>query len=209
MMKVALGAAPDWLDVSRETMDRFDLLVALVQKWTPVVNLISKASSAQIWDRHVYDSAQVFSARPPESKTWVDLGSGAGFPGLVVAILAKEHQPGLQVTLVEADQRKATFLSQAVRLLGLSSIVIPERIETLEPQGADVVSARALAPLTVLCGYAHRHLAPGGLAVFLKGAQAAEEVLDARKAWRFDLIRQPSRTDPAATILELRDIAHV
>ncbi|MGL6209809.1 MAG: 16S rRNA (guanine(527)-N(7))-methyltransferase RsmG [Paracoccaceae bacterium] len=210
MITPSYEARPDWLTVSIETYERLGVFATLVQKWNPAINLVSRASVSQLWDRHILDSAQIFElVAVPSDARWLDLGSGAGFPGLVVAILAAEHQPTLQVTLVESDRRKATFLSQAVRSLDLKAEVVAERVEVFPPNGADFLSARALAGLDVLCGYATRHLHPRGLAVFPKGAQVEEEIATAVKSWQFDVQRHQSRTDPTATILVMKDVRHV
>ena len=123
------------------------------------------------------DSAQLFALRPQAARSWLDLGSGAGFPGLVMAILADQHQPDLAVTLVESDRRKAVFLGEATRKLGLSSKIICERIEDVTPQNADVVSARALSSLSNLCAHVARHANANGMGLFPKGANAAAEIL--------------------------------
>lgn len=200
---------PDWLDASADTIDRLDQFVGLVRKWNPAINLVSKKSLPGLWDRHVLDSAQLFSQMPGAASHLADLGSGGGFPGMVLAILAAEKLPALRVTLVEADRRKATFLSEAARHLSLRCTVVAERIEDLPPLRADVLTARALAPLTGLCGFAHRHLAPDGLALFAKGAQVESEIAEARKSWSFRLNRVPSKSDQDATILSLCEIRHV
>lgn len=193
-------------NVSRETLQRLKDYEALVRHWTPAINLISKASIPMIWDRHILDSAQVFPLCPPSAQSWMDVGSGAGFPGLVVAILAKDSKPELKVTLVEADARKATFLRHAAGRLGLSVDVITDRIESLSPEKADVISARALAPLVSLLSIANQHLAHGGLAIFPKGARYAEEVAAAREGWVFDLESRTSLSEPDAAILIIRNI---
>ena len=139
----------------------------------------------------------------------LDVGSGGGFPGLVVAILAAEKAPGLRVTLVDSDLRKAAFLTTVVRELGLNTTVCSERIESLAPLGADVLSARALAPLPQLLAYAARHLAEGGLAILPKGATHERELASALEHWRFSVQKHPSRTDPDAVLLVLGDITRV
>ena len=163
---------PAWMNVSRETLDRLFSFCDLVEKWNPAINLISKSGIAEIWNRHIIDSAQLFQQMPDRAREWCDLGSGGGFPGIVLAILAKQLQPNAQVILVESDRRKSVFLAQASRLLDIDVRVKTQRIEELEPQNADVLSARALAPLSDLCGYAYRHLKPDGVAIFPKGAAA-------------------------------------
>jgi 16S rRNA (guanine527-N7)-methyltransferase len=192
--------------VSRETLERLQEFEALVKRWTPAINLISKSSVPAIWDRHIVDSAQLFALCPPGATHWLDLGSGGGFPGLVIAVLAKEAKPELRVTLVESDARKATFLRHAATALSLTVDVRTDRIESLPGLNADVLSARALAPLTDLLPYARHHLAPEGVALFPKGARHAEEAAVARHIWRFDLESKPSLSDPNSAILSIRNI---
>lgn len=184
-------------------------MLALVERWTPAINLVAAGSLPVAWQRHVLDSAQLFLHRPAEARHWVDFGSGAGFPGLIVAILAAEHQPDLTVTLVESDKRKAAFLIQAARELGLKAAVLSRRAEDLPPQAADAISARALAALSELMPLVQQHLKPQGLALFPKGARAQDEVTEARKSWIFDVESLPSRTDPAGMILKVKNLRHV
>ncbi|WP_414898955.1 16S rRNA (guanine(527)-N(7))-methyltransferase RsmG [Rhodovulum sp. YEN HP10] len=206
-MTVSTG---DLTDVSRETSERLASYASLLRKWTPVINLVSRATLEELETRHFADSAQLFDLAPGEARHWVDLGSGGGFPGLVIAILADERAPDLRVTLIESDQRKATFLRTVAREIGLNRVeVIDERLETADPQGADVLSARALAPLDRLLGFAERHLAPGGAALFPKGARYADEVKRALASWRFEVQNHPSKTDPQAVVLKLGGIARV
>ena len=195
-------------DVSRETLDRLQALVALLEKWNRTINLVSKGTIDAAWQRHIVDSAQIFEFGKTAS-SWVDLGSGGGFPGLVIAIIAAEKAPLLTLTLIESDQRKATFLRLASQNLGLRTRVISGRIETVTPLLADVVSARALAPLPLLCKYAAPHLAPHGRAIFLKGKAFEAETVEARRMWNFDLETHPSITDPSAIVLVLKGISHV
>jgi 16S rRNA (guanine527-N7)-methyltransferase len=208
MIALVRGEAPDWLDVSRETLDRFNMLLSLVEKWNPAINLVASGSLTDGWGRHVIDSAQLFLLIPPNAKNVADFGSGAGFPGLVMAIMAMDAQPDLRVTLVEADKRKAAFLTQAARQLGLAVRVVTDRAEALAPLEADVVSARAMAPLSDLCALGNRHLAPDGIAIFPKGAQANAEVTHASKSWRFQFDLSQSLTDPAAQVVTLKNIKH-
>lgn len=197
------------MDVSRETAGRLDAYAALLARWTQRINLVAPGTLGALWSRHFLDSAQLLGLAPPGTGTWADLGSGGGFPGAVVAILAGEKRPELAVTLVEADQRKAAFLRALGRETGTDFKVLTGRIEDLPPLGAHIVSARALAPLPVLLGYAARHLAPGGTALIPKGAQAAGEVAEARKKWSFSYTTCPSQTDPEAAILKIGEIARV
>lgn len=194
------------LDVSRETFADLQAFEQLVRRWTPAINLVSKTTLPDLWARHILDSAQVFSLCPSSATSWADLGSGGGFPGIVVAILARELKPDLHVTLVESDLRKATFLRQAAQSLALPVAVRSNRIESLDPLNADVLSARALAPLSDLLAYADRHLAAGGVAIFPKGARYAEELAAAQENWAFDADTQQSHSDADAAILVIRNI---
>lgn len=209
MTSAAGEAVPDWLDVSRETLDHLAAFSDLVRKWSPAVNLVSKGDLARLSQRHILDSAQLFSLAPDTATRWADLGSGAGFPGIVIAILARQHNPGLTVHLVEADRRKASFLAQVIRQLDLTSVLHVDRIESVAPLAADVVSARALAPLPLLCGLAQRHLAASGLGLFMKGEAAEAELLACAAIWRMEVERQPSRTRAEGVILMVRELRHV
>lgn len=198
-----------WLTVSRETMVRLETLGELVQHWSARINLVSKASLQDLWHRHILDSAQIFSLGPIRCDHWVDIGSGGGFPGIVIAILAEELSPSTKVTLVESDKRKAVFLREAARQLGLSARVIGERIEKLPSLSANALSARALAPLAKLCDYANLHLGEEGIGLFPKGENYESEVEEAHRDWTFSHKTHPSRTDPSAVIIELKDLKHV
>ncbi len=198
----------DKMNVSRETLARLDLYADLLQRWTKKINLVSSSTLDALWTRHFLDSAQLFKVAP-KGGTWVDLGSGGGFPGAVVAVLAADSQSDLKVTLVESDQRKAAFLRTVLREMGVSACVLADRVERLEPMNADVLSARALASLEVLLGFAERHLVPTGRAVFPKGEKARDEIRDALEHWRFDCETYNSKTDPEAVILSIGDIQRV
>lgn len=203
------SSALDRLSVSRETNDRLEALETLLKKWNPAINLVSKKSLSDAWRRHIIDSAQLFALAPAHVDHWVDLGSGGGFPGLVIAVLAAEFDPARRITLVEADQRKCAFLREAARQLGVKVDVRADRIESLAPLGADVLSARALAALQMLCGFCDRHLSPDGVALFPKGASYQDELADARHHWTFDVTVHPSDTEASAVVLEMKAIAHV
>ncbi|MCL4170695.1 UNVERIFIED_CONTAM: hypothetical protein GTU68_049362, partial [Idotea baltica] len=135
------------LNVSRETFAALQAYAALLEKWNPKINLVSKSSLQDLWNRHILDSAQLFSLVQHPHNTWADLGSGGGFPGLVIAIMALESGSPDQVILIESDTRKAAFLRTVIRELGLRASVINKRIEQVDPLDADVISARALADL--------------------------------------------------------------
>ena len=195
-------------NVSRETSNKLTLFANIVEKWTPRVNLISKASVPYIWQRHIEDSIQIYSLVPPVS-SWVDLGSGGGFPAIVVALLAQQDGRSSKFTLVESDQRKCVFLRTAIRELGLKVEVLNDRIENIPPLEANVVSARALAELPLLIGLASRHMKSDGIAIFPKGKNWKVEDAKARKSWAYSNESIPSKTDPSAAILKIKEIKHV
>lgn len=202
------GFARDY-DVSRETMARLDRYVALLEKWNPRINLVSRASLADVWDRHIADSAQIWGLRPKDARTWVDLGSGGGFPGLLVAILAEQDAPELRVHLVESDGRKCAFLATVIRECGLTTEVHAERIEHATPPLADVVSARALAALPDLLSLAENLRRPEGIFLFPKGETVHKEITDASRSWHLECRVHPSRTDSKAAIVEIGAFARV
>ncbi|MFB2533283.1 16S rRNA (guanine(527)-N(7))-methyltransferase RsmG [Paracoccus sp. p3-h83] len=189
-------------DVSRETTSRLEAYAALISRWTRAINLVSPSTVGDIWRRHIIDSAQLFPLIPKEANHLVDLGSGAGLPGLVLAILAQDHLPELKVTLVESDGRKATFMRTALRETQTAAQVLTARIESLPPLRADVVTSRALAPLNRLVPLATPHLVPGGRMIFLKGAnwQSEWDQLDPPMA----IQPIPSRTSAESMILILQ-----
>lgn len=197
------------VNVSRETYDDLKSFADLVRKWTPKINLISPASIPELWERHIVDSAQIYRFAPESYKKWVDIGSGGGFPGIVMAIIAKTQQPNASFVLIESDQRKATFLRTAARELNLRVTVLAERIENAAAQGADVVSARALSTLSTLLPLIERHLNSDGQAILHKGKKAGEEIADARQNWRFDLEEFSSLTDLGGQILIVKGISRV
>jgi len=203
MFHVKHPADPE-ADVSRETSAALRDYLALLQRWNARINLVAEAPEPVLWERHVRDSLQLLpliAAGPPGPL--VDLGSGAGLPGLVLAATS-----GRPTHLVEADRRKCAFLQEAARTLGLPTVTIhPRRIEAAALPPAAIVTARALAPLPALLGHAHRLLAPGGIAVFPKGRTAEDELTAALPAWKMRVERFPSRTDPAATIFRLSEIS--
>jgi len=150
------------LDVSRETFERLELFSALISKWNPVINLVSKSTIADLWNRHIVDSTQFYQPNL-SPKVWLDIGSGGGLPGVVLAAILTEKSPETEIRFIESDMRKSTFLRTALREMGLQGTVITDRIEAVTPQQADMISARALADLTTLFDLSSRHLVNGGL----------------------------------------------
>ncbi len=197
--------------VSRETLARFESYAALLKKWNPRINLVAESTLADLWRRHFLDSAQLQALLPPAPENRpleiVDLGSGAGFPGLVLAILGAGT-----VTLLESDQRKTTFLREAARLTNTEVIVINQRIEAISAIPADVVTARALAPLPRLLSLAAPFLeAPfvqepaqkARFGLFLKGRGVDRELTDSKAKWQVSVERFSSQSDPEGAILRI------
>jgi 16S rRNA (guanine527-N7)-methyltransferase len=187
--------------VSRETLDRLRLYAELLGKWTRKINLVAPQSMADVWRRHILDSAQLHRLLAPETRTLVDLGSGAGLPGLILAILGVPD-----VHLVESDLRKAAFLQEAARQTGTRATIHARRIEAAPAVEADAVTARALARLAILLGHAGRFLKPGGACYFLKGALSADELTEARESWHMEVRQFPSLSDASGVIVKLESI---
>jgi len=195
-------------NVSRETIERLEAFEQLVLKWTKKINLISAGDSRQIWDRHIVDSVQVYNLAPSNGD-WLDIGSGGGFPGIVAAILSKDIAPERRFILVDSDQRKCAFLRTAARELQLNVTVKAERVEKMEPVVAEVLTARALDDLNNLLGYAERHLARAGVAIFPKGANWKNEHVVAQRHWSYQFEAVISATNPEATILKIKELSRV
>lgn len=189
------------LAVSRETQERLQAFVGLLQRWQARINLIGRGTTDQIWLRHILDSAQVVPLVPDQARVLVDLGAGAGLPGLVIAAF----RPDLAITLVESDARKAAFLGEASRRMGLPRPPKVEigRIEAIPALGADVVTARALASLPDLIAYADRHRSPTGICLFHKGKGWRSELTEAMKNGDIPVSAFPSVTDRDAVILRI------
>ncbi len=194
--------------VSRETAARLDRFVALLLLWQQKTNLISPSTIPKLWTRHVADSLQLLDLAPPEVKIWVDFGSGGGFPAIPVACALAER-PGATVHLVESNGKKAAFLREAVRVTGAPAKVHVTRAEDFGDsfgESADVVSARALAPLKTLCDQAFPLIGKGALGLFLKGQDVASELTDAAKYWSIQADTVPSKTSPEGSIVVVRGL---
>ena len=193
-------------NVSRETIDKLGVYVSLLRQWQPRINLVANATVPDVWHRHVADSAQLVAGAPSDPRTWLDLGSGGGFPGLVVAIML--HGAGTRVTLVESDRRKCAFLAEVARQTGTPVEIQTARIEQTATQGmlraVDVVSARALAPLVRLISLSLPFFGDDTVGIFPKGRGAESEIADARAAWAFDVETIPSLTEEAARVVLIR-----
>jgi len=193
-------------DVSRETTARLEILLGLLAHWTARINLVAASTLPDAWARHIADSAQLYALAPPEARSWLDLGAGAGFPGLVITAIAAEKSPKLAVTLVESDHRKAAFLRTAAQKMALAPVIHAARAESLPPHKADVVSARALAPLPKLLALASPFVGQHTVCLFPKGAEVDRELTDAERDWHSRLERTPSQTHPSACILRLSEL---
>ncbi len=194
----------DSTGVSRETLERLDAYVGLLAKWQQRINLVSASSLADVWRRHILDSGQIIDYLPAKPGRVLDLGSGAGFPGLVLTILGVDG-----VELVESDGRKCAFLAEAARISGVSVIIHNQRIEALEAAPADVITARACAPLVELLSYAVRFWGSDTMIIALKGAHVDDELTSATKCWRMSVDRHSSRSDPNGTVLCLGNLDRV
>ena len=195
------------IDVSRETIVLLQRLGLLVEKWNKSINLISKKTVPEIWNRHILDSAQIFYANKKSFKKWLDMGSGAGFPGLVVAILAQDKNIGGETVLVESDKRKCVFLSTVKRELNLNLSIINNRIESCDSQQADVISARALADLPSLLDLSFNHLSDDTTLIFSKGKSWKEELVAAEKTWNFSWEAVTSITDAKSVVLKIGELS--
>jgi 16S rRNA (guanine527-N7)-methyltransferase len=191
--------------VSHETVRKLEIFEHLLKRWQKAVNLVAPATLPDIWQRHFADSAQLI-ALAPNAKTWVDLGSGGGFPGLAIAIMLA-NQKECCVHLIEGNSRKCAFLSEVARQTGTNACVHNARIEDVAASGAvpaaDIVMARALAPLAALLDLALPFFGTASTALFLKGREAGTEIADARNRWTFDVKIHPSISDAEGQILEI------
>jgi 16S rRNA (guanine527-N7)-methyltransferase len=188
--------------VSRETLARLEAYVALLTAWNRRINLVGATTLGDPWRRHILDSAQLLPHVPARSRL-VDIGSGAGLPGLVLALMGVA-----EVHLVEADQKKAVFLREAVRVTGATATIHALRTERLAPIMADVVTARAVAPLSDLLELAAPFLGPGTVCLFLKGRTAPDELTLAAKNWKMGARLLASVSDPGGMVMILESIAH-
>jgi 16S rRNA (guanine527-N7)-methyltransferase len=191
-------------NVSRETLGHLKAYAALLQDWNSRHNLVSEKSLEDLWRRHFLDSAQLAPLVPPEAKSLADLGSGAGFPGLVLAEMLRGR---VKVTLFEATTKKCAFLKAAAQEMHLPVFVENRRMEDAAPHRFDVVTARACAPLPKLLAYAQNFIGPNSVCLFLKGQNIGAELTEAHKSWKIQVRQIPSLTDPSGAILELRELA--
>jgi 16S rRNA (guanine527-N7)-methyltransferase len=188
------GATPEQIDL----LERYRVLLA---EWNEKMNLVGPATLETFWSRHAWDSAQILPLAP-EALRWADLGTGAGLPGVVLAVLGKDR-PGFHVDLVDSLAKRCRFLQAVVEDLGLPATVRNARAEQLD-LAVDVVTARACAPLVRLLGYAESYLRRGATGLFLKGQDVASELEEATRYWELDADVEPSRSDPRGRIVRVR-----
>lgn len=191
-------------NVSRETIARLEAFVALLTDWNSKHNLVSRGSLADVWRRHIWDSAQLAPLIPANIKRLIDLGSGAGFPGLILASLL----PNARVALCEATTKKCRFLAEAAKALNVTVDIRNRRIEEMPREAFDAVTARACAPLSELLGYASRFQGPNTVNLFLKGQNVEAELAEAAISWKMKAQTHQSQSDPTGRILEIRGLRH-
>ena len=187
--------------VSRETLSRLEVYASLLIRWSARINLVGRDTIPDLWRRHILDSAQLYPFIPQSARSLIDLGSGAGLPGLVLAILGASG-----VELVEADSRKSAFLREAARVTGAGVAIRPCRVQALQPHPIDVVTARACAPLDRLLDLAAPFIAPHTICLFPKGERFEQELTLARKGWRMSVSVEPSLSDRRGVILRLQQV---
>ena len=201
MPPLSREAFGEQLGVSRETLERLTIHLDLLRRWQPAINLVGSATLADPWRRHFLDCAQLVKHLPDAAANLADLGSGAGFPGMVLALLGVEG-----VHLIEADRRKAQFLREVARATGARVAIHVARIERMQGWPADAITARALAPLPRLLELAEGFLSADSVCLFLKGRSAERELTEARRSWHMMAAMFPSLSEPNGIVVQLRGI---
>lgn len=196
----------DTYNVSRETFELLKAYEASLVEWQKKFNLVSNSSLPDGWNRHFEDSAQLFSYIPDGAEVLLDFGSGAGFPGMVLAIMAKEKTPYLKFKLIESIGKKTLYLKEVAKFSGANVEIINDRIEKLPPQKADVITSRAMASLKELLNYTKRFMKPKTVCIFPKGQKYLEEIAEAEKTWTFDCEVYDSKTSTEGKILIIRQL---
>lgn len=194
-------------NVSRETLADYELWLAHLLKWNRKINLVSPSALDDFWRRHALDSWQITPYMPEKARRYIDLGSGAGFPGVSLAIAAKSQNPESQVLMVESAGKKASFLKTVIRDLKLPARATSERAEKLEPETYDVVSARAFAPLERLFNYAQPFWGQDTIGLFLKGGNVEAELTEADKSWTYTHELIPSLSDSTGCIVKITGLS--
>ena len=190
------------INFSENLQKKLQIFETLLKKWQKAINLVSRNSLDNLRERHIQDSVQLFPLIPKEAETLIDMGSGAGFPGLILALMAQEEGFPLQVHLIESDSRKCAFLQECARQLNLSIKIHNCRIEDMPPLTADIITARALADLPTLLNLSQPFWQAHTQALFLKGARVQDELSALPKGWVCQCL--PSQTDSSGVIVTIR-----
>ncbi len=193
-------------NVSRETFEQLKAYEASLVEWQNKFNLVSNSSLQDCWNRHFVDSAQLFKFIPASAKTLLDFGSGAGFPAMVLAIMAKEKTPYLKVSLVESIAKKTLYLNEVKKICNLDVEVLNQRIESLPNKKVDVITSRAMASLKELLNYTQKFFAKNTICIFPKGKKYLEEIVEAKKQWSFDCEIYDSETSDEGKILIIKNL---
>ncbi len=193
-------------NVSRETQKSFCEYETLISKWSKKINLVSKSTLTDIWERHFLDSAQIINHVDASRKKWVDVGTGAGFPGLVVALLLRDRKIDFDMILVEKNKKKVFFLNEIIRKLDLNAKVVNESIDAIEPLNADILIARAFSELRYLIELGHQHLKEEGVCLFLKGENYRYEIDKTLNYWFFDYDIIDSLSNSYGKIIRVKKI---
>lgn len=195
--------------VSRETLERLRAYEASLHEWQKKFNLVSNASLEDAWNRHFLDSMQLFNFIPKTARSLCDFGSGAGFPGMVLAIMAKEKTPYLKVSLIESIKKKTLYLNEVNNITEANAVIINDRIENIPPQSFDVITSRAMASLKDLLSYTKKFFGKNTVCIFPKGKSYAEEIAEAEKFWKFDCKIVPSEMSSEGVILIITNLSAI
>lgn len=195
--------------VSRETLERLKAYEASLHEWQKKFNLVSNASLEDAWNRHFLDSMQLFNFIPKTARNLCDFGSGAGFPGMVLAIMAKEKTPYLKVSLIESIKKKTLYLNEVNKITEANAVIINDRIENIPPQSFDVITSRAMASLKDLLNYTKKFFGKNTVCIFPKGKSYAEEIAEAEKFWKFDCKIVPSEMSSEGVILIITNLSAI
>ncbi len=193
-------------NVSRETFEQLKAYEASLVEWQNKFNLVSNSSLQDCWNRHFIDSAQLFKFIPSSAKTLLDFGSGAGFPAMVLAVMAKEKTPYLKISLVESIAKKTLYLNEVKKICNLDVEVLNQRIESLPNKKVDVITSRAMASLKELLNYTQKFFAENTICIFPKGKKYLEEIEEAKKQWSFDCEIHDSETSDEGKILIIKNL---
>lgn len=199
----------DTYNVSRETFDKLKHYQSMLIEWQSKFNLVSSSTLDDAWNRHFLDSVQLFQYIPNQAKILYDFGSGAGFPGMVLAIMANEKMPDLQVSLIESTTKKTLYLNAVKSETNTNVTILNDRIENLQLPKADVITSRAMASLTELLGYAYKFCKKESVCIFPKGKKYAEELSEAHKRWKFKCQIVASTQSDEGKILIITNLSKV